>query len=106
MLVLCQTWPFAFNRVLSTETMYGSISFSLTNNSPIESILDLRLRESASNLLSNVLLSGTLPRPHAIMILALYGLSTERRKNECSALLLGILSHILTMKHLSITRGE
>jgi hypothetical protein len=40
------------------------------------------------------------------MILALYGFSVESRKNEWSTLLLGILIHILTMKHLSITMGE
>ena len=40
----------------------------------------------------------------ALAILALYGLSIER--NEWRALLLGILSHNLTTKHLSITVGE
>src|SRR5450759_982674 len=63
--VLCQTWPLAFRSELSTETMYGSTSFSLTNSPPIESILGLRPREVALNRLSNVLLSGTLLRPHA-----------------------------------------
>ena len=97
--------------MLSTETMYGSTSFSSTNRRPIESILGLRSSSLPSeemflSLLSNVLLSGTLWRPQAIITLALYGFSVERRKNEWSALLLGILIQILTMKHLSITRGE
>ena len=57
------------------------------------------------SLLSNVLRSGTLSSPHATITLALYGFSAESRKNEWSALMLGILIQILTMKHLSITRG-
>ena len=40
------------------------------------------------------------------MILALYGFCVDSRKNEWSALLLGIFIHILTMKHLNITMGE
>src|SRR5580693_5272183 len=105
LLFLCQTRPLlALSRVLSTETMYGSMSFSSTNSLPIESILGLTSREMVLNLLSSVLLSGSLRNPQALAILALYGLSIER--NEWRALLLGILSHNLTTKHLSITVGE
>jgi len=70
----------------------------------MEPIFDLMSNEIALNLLSNVLLSGSLSRPQTLIILALYARSMER--NEWRALLLGILSHILTMKHLKITVGE
>src|SRR5712692_1459038 len=112
MLPFCHIPPLALRRELSTDTMYGSTIFSSTKSRPITSILGLRSSSLPSeemflSLLSNVLLSGTLPsRPHTAIILALYGLPSESRKNECNALLLGILSHILTMKHLSITVGE
>jgi len=71
----------------------------------MKSILNLISEEIVLNLLSNVLLSGSMPgRPQALIILTLYARSMER--NEWRALLLGILSQILTMKHLSITVGE
>jgi len=106
MLFLCHTRPLLpLSMVLSTETMYGSTSFSSTNTPPMKSILNLISEEIVLNLLSNVLLSGSMPgRPQALIILTLYARSMER--NEWRALLLGILSQILTMKHLSITVGE
>src|ERR1700693_525720 len=105
MLVLCHTrLLLALSMVLSTETMYGSVSFSSTNTPPMKSILDLISEEIILNLRSNVLLSGSVSRPQALIILALYARSIDRK--EWRPWLLGILSHILTMKHLSITVGE
>ena len=101
---LCHTCPFAFNNEPSTDTMDGSTNPSFMKSIPITSILDLMSIDITLNLLSNVLLSGNLSKPHAFITFLLYGMSIE--KYWCNTLLLGILSHTLTMKHLTITVGE
>ena len=92
MLDLCHTCHFAFNNELSTDIMAGSTNPSFMKSTPMTSIIDLMSIDTALNLLSNVLLSGNLSRPHAFITFLLYGMSIKKfHTKHCCLVFLPIL---------------